>query len=162
LQPSIPACLRIQRGRKLQWGTKSIGGNIGVDVGMLSLMVFSGYIYIYIYASTYWIPLRAYPLIPIGSQPPAGKVDMYPQASGCLVAGEQSYNDLEVCGKAYTLFLLWTHGLLFQQHGLHISNISKPWRTRNRCRYRKIAAQMKSSFMVETLVQVVSVVYDCS
>jgi hypothetical protein len=38
----------------------------------------------------------------------------------------------------------------------------KPWRTRNRCRYRKIAAQMKSSFMVETLVQVVSVVYDCS
>jgi hypothetical protein len=124
---------------------------------MLSLMVFSGYIYIYKRH-----PLRAYPLILIGSQPPAGKVDMYPQASGCLVAGEQSYNDLEVCGKAYTLFLLWTHGLLFQQHGLHISNISKPWRTRNRCRYRKIAAQMKSSFMVETLVQVVSVVYDCS
>ncbi|KAF9669873.1 hypothetical protein SADUNF_Sadunf13G0009800 [Salix dunnii] len=43
-------------------------------------------------AMCYWVPLRAYPLIPIGSRPPAGKVDMYPQASGCLLAGEKSYN----------------------------------------------------------------------
>uniref|UniRef100_A0A6N2KLC4 Uncharacterized protein n=1 Tax=Salix viminalis TaxID=40686 RepID=A0A6N2KLC4_SALVM len=40
----------------------------------------------------YWAPLRAYPLILIGSRPPAGKVDMYPQASGCLLAGEKSYD----------------------------------------------------------------------
>ena len=45
--PAFNPCL--PQNPKGQWGTNSIGGNIGVDVGMLlSLMVFSGYIYIYI------------------------------------------------------------------------------------------------------------------